>query len=405
MAFGVRLFLLTKVPHEYVIPHTRWEMEAVAVSLAQTGQFADPYALPTGPTAHLPPVLPGILGLIFRVFGLTLVAGYVAWLLRIAICSTMYAMMPWLAGRLGIGRPAGLLGGLAGAFMARWPGHGEALSAIALALLMVAFLRRWTSAGSSVAGSLLLGLAIGVAFHVQPVLLPVILGCVAFEVWWSKDRRKWKLTSVMVVGAVLACLPWGLRNYRTFDAVFFIRSNLGLELRMGNHEGAAAAMDLMDMRDEPRHPRTHVEEARLVLERGEVGYMRQAGREALGWIRRHPADFLQLTGERVVHFWFGPLHRPLGALAVTGLTILALLGAWLTLPALTLPQRSALLIPVGTFPLIYYVLPYMFRYREPVNWILLMFAGAAVVYWIGGRSAGAGRAKAGRSGLPTAPLT
>ena len=45
------------------------------------------------------------------------------------------------------------------------------------------------------------------------------------------------LLSVMALGAVLADAPWAWRNYTTFDAVFFIRSNLGLELRMGNQKG------------------------------------------------------------------------------------------------------------------------------------------------------------------------
>ncbi len=74
-----------------------------------------------------------------------------------------------------------------------------------------------------------------------------------FELWWSRDLRKWVLSVVMTLGVVLACFPWGWRNYATFHEVFFIRSNLGLELGMPNHEGAAAAMEVMDARQEPRH--------------------------------------------------------------------------------------------------------------------------------------------------------
>jgi hypothetical protein len=38
--------------------------------------------------------------------------------------------------------------------------------------------------------------------------------------------------------------------------VFFIRSNLGLELRMGNHDGAVADIEVMDAREanSMRHP-------------------------------------------------------------------------------------------------------------------------------------------------------
>ena len=64
---------------------------------------------------------------------------------------------------------------------------------------------------------------------------------------------------------------------------------------MGNHEGAAAAMEVMDARQEPIHPRTHFTEARKVRDWGEIEYMRQARREALGWIKSHLVDFLWLT--------------------------------------------------------------------------------------------------------------
>jgi len=382
LAFAIRGYFLTLVSERYILPHTRWEMEATAYSLAERGEFADPYILPTGPTAHLPPIMPGITALIWVLFGMGAMAGYAAWLFKIATYSAMYAMLPWIAGRLGVGRQAGVLAGLTGALMATWPGHGEGLTGIALGLLLVAFLRRWTVGLGSPAGSLALGLAAGVAFHLQPVLLPVVLGCIAFELWWSRERRKWGLSAVLALGMVLACVPWGVRNYVAFHEVFFIRSNLGLELRMGHHEGAAAAMEVMDARVEHRHPRTHEGEAVKVQELGEVEYMRQAGREALEWMRANPAESSRLTASRAIHFWFGPLHKPLTAAAVTALTILALLGAVRTLRAVSIPYRAALLIPLATYPLIYYVVTYMSRYRQPLDWMLLVLAGAEVWRWI-----------------------
>jgi hypothetical protein len=61
-----------------------------------------------------------------------------------------------------------------------------------------------------------------------------------------------------------------------------------------------------------------------------------------------------------------------------GLTLLAGVGAWVAFPSLTIPQRWAILIPLLTFPLIHYAVAYMPRYREPVDWILFLLAGAAV---------------------------
>lgn len=383
VSFLFQCFILTKVPERYVGPHTRWESQAVAVSLAETGRFADPYLLPTGPTAHLPPIPPAILALVYKGLGLTLTAGYVAWLTHAAFGATLWGLLPWLAGRVGLDRRAGILAGLAGALIPIWPGHGEALTALAMALLMVAFVGRWTSGRSTALGSVLLGVGSGAAFHVQPALFPVVLGWMAFELWRGDSLRRRLHVTCIALGIALACLPWGFRNYRTFDAVFFIRSNLGLELRMGNHEGAVAAMDVMDRMGEHLHPRTHEGEARKVQEMGEVAYMRAAGREALAWVRAHPGGFAVLTASRVAHWWLGPFHDPLMALATTMITLLALVGLALTFRSLAGVQRAALLVPPLAYPLIYYVVAYMPRYRQPVDWIFLLLAGAAVWRWVG----------------------
>lgn len=383
-ALAIRAYLVTKIPLEYVLPHTRWETFAVAHSLATTGEFADPYLLPTGPTAHLAPVYPYLLSLIYRVFGLTLVAGYVTWLLAAAAESVMFALMPWLAGRLGVGRSAGLVGGLAGAVVPQWPSLVEPWAAILLGLLMVVSLRRWTVGFPSLRGTLLFGLAWGAAIHLQVTLLPVLLGCMAFELWRSSDRAKWLQSAVLVLGVFLASIPWGARNYVAFDRIVFVRSNLGLELRMGNHDGAHADIDVTADRTVERHPRTNEAEALLVRELGEIEYMRRAGREAVAWIRDHPAVFLRLSASRFLHYWFGPLTKPPVAALYTILTLLAILGAWRILPALAAPHRATLLIPLVMYPVVYYVVSYMPRYRVPVDWMLLMLAGGWAVRRLSG---------------------
>jgi hypothetical protein len=311
----------------------------------------------------------------------------------IITASVLYGMLPWFSGQLGTGKAAGVIGGLVGAIgwladtiWDKLPGHREYLTGLIMGLLLVAFLRRWRGQSGSWHGTLLLGLATGAAFHVQPALLPVILGCMLFELWWLKNPRKWALVGVIALGMLLACLPWGWRNYNTFNAVFFIRSNLGLELRMGNYVGAAATFEEMDARSEHyRHPRADVLEARELLELGEIEYMRQAGSEAMAWISAHPAEFLSLTAQRFANLWAGPLHRPVeDALNVLALTIFAVVGAWLSFPRITIPQRAAFLIPLATYPLIYYIAAYMPRYRIPIDWILYILAGAAVWKLIGG---------------------
>jgi hypothetical protein len=47
----------------------RFEMVRIAISVAERGTLADPYRAPTGPTAHVMPVYPLLLGGVFRLFG------------------------------------------------------------------------------------------------------------------------------------------------------------------------------------------------------------------------------------------------------------------------------------------------------------------------------------------------
>jgi len=381
LSFSVQAFFLTKVPRDALRPNTLWELPAIAVSLAERGEFADAYALPTGPTAHLPPIPPAILGLSYKLFGLTILGGSINWLVNAAVYSALWASLPWLAGSVGLGGGGGVLAGIVGGLIPHWPGHGGGLAAAALAILMVGFLGRWrTERVPTPAGSLVLGVAAGVAFHIQPALLPIVLGWMAFELWWRTGTRTRLRTGLVAAGMVLACLPWGWRNYRALDGLFFIRSNFGLELRMGNHEGVAAAFDIMDRRrEEYVHPRALEREALKVQEMGEVPYMREAGREALEWIQANPVAFGKLTATRFVLWWLGPLYDPVRAVPFLVLTLLALLGAWLTFPSLSVPERAALVIPLLTYSLVYYLVAYMPRYREPIDWIFLVLAGAAVM--------------------------
>jgi hypothetical protein len=100
---GVQGLALTRVPERWVRPHTRFEVTAVAMSLYEKGAFADPYCLPTGPTAHMPPFHPALMAATYALLGPTLAAGYAIRVFLIACYGVMYGMLPWLGERLGLG--------------------------------------------------------------------------------------------------------------------------------------------------------------------------------------------------------------------------------------------------------------------------------------------------------------
>jgi hypothetical protein len=99
--------------------------------------------------------------------------------------------------------------------------------------------------------------------------------------------------------------------------------------------------------------------------------MRQAGREAAAWIRAHPFAFVQATGGRVARFWLAPVDDPRLVPGTVLVALLAALGARRAWPVLGAPQRAALLIPLLTYPLVYYVVAFDPRYRRPLDGLRL----------------------------------
>lgn len=384
---AVRLALLQFVPLDPAFT-MRWETAKVANQLLQTGEYANPYFLPTGPTAHAVPFHTSLMVIIFSVFGAGMAAEYARCGVTILSYSVMYALLPWFGLKLGLGLRAGFMGGLIGALNPLHfqtgisGGIGEEFAAISLGLLMVLSLAAWQTTGWSLPRWFMLGCAWGAAFHVSPVLLSVLVAFVLFDLMRSGIRLRWGQFVLLAAGVVLVCVPWTYRNYKALNGFVFIRSNFGLELRMGNHPGVAPTMEQTDRLRPGLHPITHREEALKVAELGELAYMRRSRDEAINWIAANPGEFARLTFSRFATVWLGPSDDLFAAAISTILTLLAFAGAWRAWPLLTSPERAALFLPLMAFPAIYYVLAYMLRYRIPVDWIVMLLAGSAISNWI-----------------------
>jgi hypothetical protein len=245
--------------------------------------------------------------------------------------------------------------------------------------MAVAFVRRWNTGRTTSAGSFALGLAIGLALHVTPSLMPVALGFLLFECAWLRASKRGRRAALLLAGMALACVPWTWRNATTLGGFMPMRSNFGLELRMGNHEGAGPTLESSARSGTERHPRSSEAEARQVRELGEMEYMRRARHEAVTWIRSHPGEFLRLTCLRVAQFWFGPVDDLPAALGISVLTLLSIAGAWRAFPALSVAQRAAIVIPLAAYPLVYYVVGFEARYRQPVDGLALVLAASALI--------------------------
>lgn len=328
----------------------QYETVRVALSLAHHGTFADPFRLPTGPTAHMAPGFPAVLSAVYRVFGDGMAGETVKRVLGCVVSALSYAFLPALGRacgfRAGVGIGAGLFGALiplnrheevSGNFESPWAALFLMLLVYAVAAKKKAYLG-------------------GLGLLFSPVIAPVFLVFAVARRWW-----------VPVAIAVLCVAPWAWRNHQQLGAWVWSRDNLGLELGLSNRDGAHAALrdNLRFGLHEASHPSHSLIEADKVCYFGEAGYNRRRLDAALAWVETHPERFAVLTLERFRCFWFPSVY-------FGGLVLLAVYGVW--------RDRSAWIF--GTvwllFPLIYYAIQYDPRYRHPMEWSILLAAAKGV---------------------------
>lgn len=196
--------------------------------------------------------------------------------------------------------------------------------------------------------------------------------------------RRWLRFAALSTACLLVTLaPWTTRNWLVLGSPVWGRDNLGLELHVSNNDCAAATFAQMQRSGchAKTHPNASPQEAAKIREAGEIRYNQQRLREALAWVRSHPARFTGLTLERFALFWFpevgpGAASYPLWAVTLAGFAGLILCYKENRLAAMLF---GALLL---VYPLIYYSVQHFLRYRYPVLWVSsLMTAYALTVAW------------------------
>ncbi|HEY1760234.1 MAG TPA: hypothetical protein VGG72_32975 [Bryobacteraceae bacterium] len=375
---SIALFLVSEIGRLFyvfaILPSTPMGLAAepsrIAVSLATTGRFANPYKIETGYTAHMAPLQPLLLSGMFRVFGMGRGAERAKEVMNSTFRALRDGMMPALAVSLGLSLPVGILA----AAISMWPmspleivSSFEAANSAALLLLAtILSLRHGWRAAVSRRWLVAEGLLWGVILLFNPALLPVLAALVLAALWqygrFSAGPFLKSLMGMLLVTSLIAG-PWIIRNYQRFDSFIFIRDNLGLELQISNNDRAEPTFwrNVLVM----RHPNLDEDEAAMVKQLGEVEYNRRKRQAAVAWIRANPGKFWKLTRKRFLYFWFPPdfgrfYRYPLWmitAAGFAGLVRLILRGE----PG-ALPISLILLI----FPITYYVVQTDGRYRDPV---------------------------------------
>jgi dolichyl-phosphate-mannose-protein mannosyltransferase len=364
------------------------ETGSIARSLATGKGFSSPFGKETGPTAWLTPVYPLQVAGIFRVFGVFTRASFFAVVFLNALFSSAACASIFFAGKRIAG--SGVASGAA------W------LWALFPNAVMMPFQWVWDTSLTALLGATILwatlelaeskrmrdwcwyGLLWGFTLMTNPSLgslLPFLLGWAAYPAWRETKLRAIKPSLAALGIAILCCVPWTVRNYVVFHRLIPLRSNLPLELYIGNNENYG-----------PRAvwPPKISKERELVryFHLGEMPFMDEEKRKALAFMRAYPGIEVKLTAARFVAFWTG-LMDPLQAFLSTNSLLIRVLLVCNTAVALggllgfvvLLWKRNPYVFPVAAYPVVYPWLYYIshsnLRYRHPIDPVVLLLVSIA----------------------------
>ncbi|HEY0437084.1 MAG TPA: hypothetical protein VGC92_10610 [Phenylobacterium sp.] len=294
-----------------------------AICFARTGGICDDYFPGQGPTATANPVLPAIIGLVYRAFGagsLTSEMVLTAFSLT-TLCATLVAF--YLAfRRLGLAVEWRLLA-LAAALLLpinfKWEtvsfrlfegGASVALLAVSLLLVLRLDARRDPLGPRDY---LLPAVLVGLLALINPPAALGAYGALGVLTLKRVPVRRWLgVALVMTVGLAVFIAPWGLRNERVFGRLILARSTFPLEHALAFHQGAVSPPDraaAFVRRGAAIHPYSAdpASPARAEFARiGEIAYMDRLAAETKAWERTHPLETIHLAARHLVEFWLPP---------------------------------------------------------------------------------------------------
>jgi len=369
-----------------------WETGRIARSIALGQGFSSPFQPGTGPTAWLAPIYPYLLAGVFKIFGVYTTRSAIAILSINSVFSALTIFPVFYIAKRAFGMKAAVWSGWLAAALPYawyWAIKWAWETSLATLLLTSVLLLSMAMAGVAATGKrewefsprarasdwLLLGFVWGLIALVNPSLLLWL----PFSGLWlliaqmkAGDRRALgqALAAAVVFAAVLS--PWVVRNYRVFHRFIPVRGNFGAELRMGNAEDAVGLWRFW------MHPSSNVLEFQKYKQMGEVAYVQQKRRDAINFIRTHPARFATLCLRRAIYYWYGTPRdtgvevltagRNIGFLLSSILAFLGLWSMWRESNPATFLFGSLLLAA----PLIYYVTFPHPRYRAPIEPVMLI---------------------------------
>jgi len=373
-----------------------WEMGWIARALASGHGFSSPYYPWSGPTAIMSPLYPGLLSLVFRLFGIySLTSAFVILTIN-SLLSTLTCIPVYFSAKYSLG--------LRGAKVAAWvwalypfaiyfsAGRVWEYSLTSLLFTTCFCIAQRIHLSAKPLAWIGFGALYGIAAHSNASVMSTLPFLLGFALWQARKAGKpWVLDGALtMLTFFLVLTPWTIRNYRAFGMIVPVRDNIWLEIYLDNFGKAYLDHTSPPTAGDRGYPADSPAELQKYLSMGEKAYLAQMHTMAMYDLRHNPRfGFLAIkTLRRVIYYWTGywsfsadelrdQPYTPENVFYVSTVTLFMLLGIrslWRTNRTAVMPY----LFLIGVFPITYYLTHPMMDYRQPLEpaVVVLGVAGA-----------------------------
>ncbi len=373
-----------------------WEMGWIARALASGRGFSSPYYPWTGPTAIMSPLYPGLLSLVFRVFGIySLTSAFVILTIN-SVFSSLTCIPVYFSAKYSLG--------LRGAKYAAW------VWAFYPFAIYFSAARVWEYSLTSLLFTTCFCIAQRIHQTAKPLAwigwgalygltahsnasvmstLPFLLGFALYQA--HREGKRWVLNGALTMLTFFVVLtPWTIRNYRELGVICPIRDNIWLEFYADDFGRAPQDNTSPPTCDNRPYPANDPVEMKKYVTMGETAYLAEKHALSIDDLKNRPhyAFLVVKTLRRVVYYWTGfwsfsaqELHdqplTPENVFHLSSITLFMLLG----IRSLWRVNRTGLvpyLLLIGAFPITYYLTHPVMDYRQPIEpaVVVLLTAGA-----------------------------
>jgi len=253
--------------------------------------------------------------------------------------------------------------------------YPQTLGALLLLLCMVIVFGKPLTAWRAIA----VGIPGGLLMLTVPSMV-FFWGCLLVTAVIINDRNKFRNVILAGVVSVLLTSVWFVRNYNQFESCFFVSTNSGINLLLGNSENTTPNSGVnVDLSAYRKANLNEVEKDR---------YYRAS---AVRYMRTHPLHTVKLYGLKFINYfnYRNKLKVASEGSPLRNLMMLVSYGALLLLTILRIIMRKR--YPLSAFEIFavsVYVLNGLFaavfftriRFRLPFDWLLICIAGIALSY-------------------------